>query len=107
MSVVTSVIVSIHCLEDYSCAWIDELNDWLEQNGHRPFQKEETGGGEKSLVCTLLIGAFNCLDVDAFAHYLVGLNWTSPDNVQMLVMESGKLDDRTWRVYLLPKKEAR
>jgi hypothetical protein len=41
MSIITSIIVSIHGAEDFSRARIDQLNDWLEQYGHKTFQTEE------------------------------------------------------------------
>ena len=111
MSIITSIIVSIHGAEDFPKARIDQLNDWLEQYGHKTFlQTEEDGGGEKSFVCFLLIGTFNHFETDAFADYLVSIPWTDSAwtgecHVQMLVMEFDRNDVYTWKIYPLPWPE--
>lgn len=58
-------------------------------------------GGTKFLECELLLGAFNYLNLDKLIAHLRTIQWTFPDNVQLIV--KGQDDDRFTTIDIFPE----
>lgn len=107
MSVLTSVIVSIasasHSVEERI---VDDVQKWLADHEHMPFERVGsgfgTGGGEKSLTCSLLIGTFNHFETWEFHKWLGAQSWfdasSEYNQVELIVKEIDREDYAKWKI---------
>lgn len=95
MSNVTNVIFTPGLLdEDYEPDQqrIQKLNEFFtDQRGFVDADDESLPcgwyGGAKMLEATLLIGAFNYLDLEGLIEHIRGIQWEDPECVQLIVKE--------------------
>lgn len=111
MSMVTSVIVSVFAIDRATEEnIIKDIQRWIAHHGHMPFERIGsgfgTGGGEKSLTCSLLIGSFNYFKTEKFRRMLGAyplFDVPGQDvEIQLIVMEVDREDDVRWKI--LPLK---
>jgi len=103
MSYVTNVMLSLSNCENYTCypgppkgllknlkrefALLNEINKWLDEHNHGPFDEEIDAGGEKGFEASVFAAAFNYLDTEKFINYLKSLPWEDRESVQIFVKE--------------------
>jgi hypothetical protein len=105
MSVVTSVIVSVHAFSpDAEETIIREIQGYVRGRGHFSFYEHEHGGGEKALTCTLLIGSFNFFETDDFTDFIKKAPWFDPsgeaNQIEVIIKEVDREDFAKWKVIL-------
>jgi hypothetical protein len=105
MSVVTSVIVSVHAFHPNTEEQIiHEIQWYLAQRGHSSFMDAGAGGGEKNLTCTLLVGSFNFFETDDFIDFIKKAPWFDPsgevNQIEVIIKEVDREDFAKWKVIL-------
>jgi hypothetical protein len=111
MSVVTCVILHCNYAEDYTelsdrdgrrdrrYKGVESLNEWLNSGGRdhgRLFFMNPHAGGTQTFSGAVFMGAFNYLDLDAFAEQIKTFPWDEPGQVQLFVRED---EDETFWEY--------
>jgi len=67
---------------DESCEALDNINAWLEKQGHGDL--DTLSSGNPSDICG---GAFNLLKIDEFVSLVLSQKWKRPDSVMLLTKE--------------------
>lgn len=107
MSVLTSLIVSVESpYPSTEEKIIGEICGWIAVEGHMPFERVGsgfgTGGGEKSLTCSLLIGTFNHFDTRKFVKWIERQDWFDDsgqtNQVEVMVKEIDREDFARWKI---------
>ncbi len=100
MSNVTNLL--IHIWSDDEAERVNQIQECIEKSTSYPGRplvavddrKLPVGwyGGNKSLECSLYIGAYNYLLLDEFVEQLTAIQWTDREVVQLLVMEQEEME---------------
>jgi hypothetical protein len=107
MSVLTSVIVSVESSRPSTEERIvGDIQNWLADFHHMPFERMGsgfgTGGGEKSLTCSLLIGTFNFFETGEFSKWIARQSWfdelSECNQVELMVKEVDREDYARWKI---------
>lgn len=102
MSRVTNLIITFSTLEDEERivaemrAFVKNDNGFYIASVNDERLPHGWYGGTKNLECSILIGAYNYLDLQLFLDFLRNnVNWEAPDLVQLVVKEQ---DDMKFRL---------
>jgi len=107
MSVLTSVIVSVESSSPSTEERIvGRVQNWVASHGHVPFERVGsgfgTGGGEKSLTCSLLIGTFNHFKTREFQEWIGRQSWFDQsgewNQIELIVKEVDREDFSRWKI---------
>lgn len=107
MSVVSSVLLQIHCAEnefteneripDYVPPGIQRINDWLDERGKMSLvQLDEQMCCGKHPQTLVFGGGYNHFPEDDFAEFILSLHWDNPENV-VLIINPEEGPTRVWR----------
>jgi hypothetical protein len=85
---VADTIISFSVLDEWRIKDVFDYFAALDYPERPPVVVQDAGcGGRYALQHTMLIGAFNYLDIDALVAFLEGLEWYLPDDVQLLIAD--------------------
>lgn len=97
MSSITDVVIILGGGLDGAEVVNAEITEYLISEGHSPFQIIYTpGGGEKVMTSSLLIGAFNCMNIDFFAEHLKAVDWKTIGGSGSIMLTWQHEDDCQW-----------
>jgi hypothetical protein len=108
MSVLTSVIVSVESSSpSIEERIVGDVQSWLVDHEHTPFERVGsgfgTGGGEKSLTCSLLIGTFSHFKTREFQEWIGRQSWFDQsgerNQVELIVKEVDREDFSKWKIF--------
>jgi hypothetical protein len=107
MSIVTSLIISVHAFHPQTEEKIlRDIQWWIQQKGHSPFWDVGAGGGEKNLTCTLLIGSFSSFETERFCEWIKKQDWFDPsgeaNQIEVMAKEVDREDFAKWKVIFSP-----
>ena len=98
LSEITNLLLAFSILEDTD-ARVADVDGWLVRNEQRPlksvWENGECCGGPKRMDAPLYAGAFNYLPLREFLVFLRTLQWSQPDEVQVILRGPSETG---WRV---------
>lgn len=101
MSVVSSVLLQLSCVEDahdgVNPEWLSQLNAWLKSRHKLDLVRldEIMARGRHPQTC-VVGGGYNYFPEDEFADFVMAMKWESPENVVLIINpEDGPT--RIWR----------